>query len=303
MTAPSLAPSARPARSTLARGVLLVALAAVIWSLGGTISRFIAVEDNWTIVFWRATFAMLYLAGFLLLREGVTKTRRQFNTMGWPGLVVALCFAVASIAFVVALSQTTVANILFIQASVPLIAALLGWFVFRERVGAATWLAIAAVVLGIGVMVSGSLTGAVSPVGDALALLIAISFSIAIVITRRYDHVAMIPATCLGMAIAATIAAIFAQTFIVSAADFAALFAFGALSLGLGLSVFAIGARLAPATVVAVVSTIEPVVGPIWVWLVHGETPGWRALIGGAIILAAILANIAIVARSDRQSA
>jgi drug/metabolite transporter (DMT)-like permease len=204
---------------------------------------------------------------------------------------------------VVALSRTTVANILFIQASVPLIAALLGWFVFRERVGAATWLAIAAVVLGIGVMVSGSLTGAVSPVGDALALLIAISFSIAIVITRRYDHVAMIPATCLGMAIAATIAAIFAQTFIVSAADFAALFAFGALSLGLGLSVFAIGARLAPATVVAVVSTIEPVVGPIWVWLVHGETPGWRALIGGAIILAAILANIAIVARSDRQSA
>ena len=123
--------------------------------------------------------------------------------MGLPGVAgCSLCFAIASTSFVIALAYTTVANILLMQAGVPLIAALIAWVVFRETVAPSTWAAIAAVICGVAIMVSESFNGQVSPIGDGLALLIAFMFATATVITRRYAHVRMTPATCLGTIIA-----------------------------------------------------------------------------------------------------
>ena len=135
-----------------------------------------------------------------------------------------------------------------------------------------TWIAIAAVICGVAIMVSESLTGSVSPIGDGLALLIAVVFSTATVITRRYSHVRMTPATCLGTLFAALFAATQAGGLAVSHLDMAVLFAFGALNLGLGLAFFATGARLIPAAFAALLGTFETILGPIWVWLIHGET-------------------------------
>jgi drug/metabolite transporter (DMT)-like permease len=98
-------------------GVLLVAGSALLWSLGGTIGRYIEVQDSWTIVFWRSYFALLFLLIFLVLRDGQAATVRSFREMGRPGLIVGACFAAASMSFIVALAYTTVANILLIQAS------------------------------------------------------------------------------------------------------------------------------------------------------------------------------------------
>ncbi|HVK91602.1 MAG TPA: DMT family transporter, partial [Mycoplana sp.] len=179
-------------------GAALVLGAAIAWSFGGTLARMLEIEAGWTVVFWRSLFAALFLLGFMLLRDGPRGTRKLFSQMGWPGLAVGVCFATASTSFVLALAHTTVANILLIQAAVPLIAALLGWLVFRERVARHAWLAIAVVVAGVAIMVSGSLTGNVSPVGDALALLIAFVFSTATIITRRFSHVRMTPAVFTG---------------------------------------------------------------------------------------------------------
>jgi drug/metabolite transporter (DMT)-like permease len=216
-----------------------------------------------------------------------------FRNMGVPGLAVALCFATASTSFVVALAHTTVANILLMQAGVPLLAALIGWTVFRERVAPATWIAIAAVIAGVAVMVSDSLTGRVSPVGDALALLIAVAFATATVITRRYAEVRMTPACCLGTVISMTVAGAMAGGLAVTASDMGLLFLFGAVTLGLGMALFVTGARLLPSSIAALVGTSEPVLGPLWVWLVHGETPSARTLIGGAVVLAALIAHLA----------
>jgi drug/metabolite transporter (DMT)-like permease len=214
--------------------------------------------------------------------------------MGAPGIVVALCFATASTAFIVALGYTTVANILLMQAGAPLIAALLGWLAFREPVSRATWLAIAAVIFGIVVMVSDSLDGGISPVGDGLALMIAVALAVATVLTRRYADVRMTPAVCLGTIMAGVLAATQTANFAVTGADMGFLFAFGAVNLGLGLALFASGARLIPAALAALLGTFEPILGPIWVWLVHGEEPSERTLIGGAIVFAAVLAHIAL---------
>lgn len=275
-----------------AQGLLLVAGSAVVWSFGGAIARAIGVEDDWTVVFWRAVWAAAFLAGFLVLRDGPRGALRLLAGIRLPGLGVGLCFATASTSFVLALAHTTVANILLMQAGVPLIAALIGWVLFRERVAGPTWAAIAAVIAGVGVMVSDSLGGAVSPVGDGLALMIAVSLASATVITRRHSGVRMVPAVLLGALVSAAIAGSLAGGFAVGARDMGLLGVFGALNLGLGLALFVTGARLAPATLTALVGTLEPVLGPFWVWLFHGELPSARTLAGGAIILGALLAHL-----------
>jgi len=290
-------PSFTPARADRLRGIVLVTASAVVWSFGGAIQRFLGIDDPWAIVFWRSGFASLFLLGFMLWRDGPADTRKAFAAMGWPGLAVALCFTIASTFFVVALSFTTVANVMLMNSGVPLIAALLAWLVFRDRVDGPTWIAIAVVFVGVAIMVSGSFSGSISPVGDLLALGIAFSFATATVITRHFAHVRMTPAVALGTAIGAAIAFTLAGPLTVGPVDLGLLVAFGALNLGGGLALFATGARLIPAALAALLGTLETVLGPVWVWLIHNETPSARTAVGGSLVFLALLAHIALQAR------
>jgi len=276
------------------RGIFLVAGSAIVWSFGGTISRFLEVTDSWTVVFWRSLFGALFLTCFMLWRDGPRGMLSLFRNMGLAGIGVALCFAVASSSFVIALAYTTVANILLMQAGVPLIAALITWLIFHEKISAATWAAISAVIAGVAIMVSESFSRKVSPIGDGLALLIAVLFAIATVITRRHANIRMAPAVCLGTTIACFVSGTHVTTYLVSPTDFAWLIAFGAINLGLGLAMFVTGARLVPAAVAALVGTLEPVLGPIWVWLVHHEVPSGRTLVGGAVVLTALVVHLVL---------
>lgn len=177
------------------------------------------------------------------------------------------------------------------------------WLVFGERVGLGTWVAIGAVMSGIGVMVSDSIDGSVSPAGDGLALLIALSFALATVLTRRNAHVRMLPAACLATLVTLLVGLLLAGSLKVSAADGAWLFVFGALNLALGMICFVTGVRLLPAAVAALIGTAEPVLGPVWVWLVHGEAPAGRTLVGGTIVIVALMAHLALQMRQPRQPA
>jgi drug/metabolite transporter (DMT)-like permease len=289
-SAPTIAPLS--SATDFRRGVLLVAGAAIAWSFGGTIARFIAAPDAWAVVFWRSLFASSFLLLFMLWRDGPRATQQMFRAMGWPGLGVACCFGIASSCFVVALQYTTVANILLIQAAAPLFAALLAWIVFREGVSLATWAAIAAVIVGVAIMVSASFSGEVSLLGDGLALVITVMFSAAIVITRHHPEVRMMPAVCLGTAMACAAAFFLSGPLAVSMPDVFWLILFGAVNLGAGLAMFVTGARLVPAALAALVSTLEPVLGPVWVWLFHGEVPAARTLLGGAIVFVALFIHI-----------
>ncbi len=275
------------------RGALLVFGSAAVWSFGGAIARYLSVTDSWTAIFWRSVCAALFLLGFMLWREGRAGTLQLFRSMGWAGVAVGVCFATASTCFVVALGYTTVANILLMQAGAPLFAALAGAVLFRERIGLATWLAIAAVIAGVGIMVSNSVAGRVSPVGDGLALLMSVAVAGATVLTRRHAQVGMMPAVFLGTVIAAAVGGTMAGQLQVSPADAALLFVFGALNLGLGMALFVTGVRLLPAALAALIGTVEPVLGPVWVWLVHGEVPGNRTLVGGGVVILALVLHLA----------
>lgn len=282
-------------RDRRGHGLMLVALAAVIWSTGGLIVRLIDTADTWTIVFWRALFATLFLAAYVVWREG-KQAPGLFAAMGRPGLVVAGCFALASTCLVVALSLTTVAHTLVIMSTAPFLAALLARPVLGERVRGRTWAAMAAALCGIAVMASDR-GGNASLVGDLVAGLIAIALAIATVTIRRHREVRMTPATCLGAATAALVALPLASPLVVDGHDMALLVVFGAFQFGAGLAIFVTGARLAPAAEVSLVAVLEPILGPLWVWALIGEDPGARALAGGAIVLAALVLHTLLDAR------
>ena len=131
-----------------------------------------------------------------------------------------------------------------------------------------------------------------------LALLITFVFAIATVVTRRHANVRMTPAVITATTLAAIVASTQASSFAVSGQDMAWLFAFGALNLGLGMALFVTGARLIPSALAALLGTLETVLGPVWVWAVHGEKASLMTVIGGSIVVAALVAHLVVSNRA-----
>ena len=291
-TVKRMASSSGTSSLSASTGAVLVIGAALVWSTGGLLARLSAVSDPWVIVFWRTGTASLFLLGLMLWQEGIRGTVRLIDQMGWPGLALGACFALASTAFVVALQYTTVANVLLMQAGVPLLAAAMAFVLFREPIRFVTWIAICCVIAGVGIMVSDSFTGQVSPIGDGLSLLIAFSFATATVITRRYSHVRMTPAVFFGAAMGWLASVVVMHDSIPELAlplDKLAILTLFGLSLGLGMLMFSIGAKRIPSSYAALLGTAETVAGPLWVWIFLNETPTPRTLVGGCFILVSII--------------
>jgi drug/metabolite transporter (DMT)-like permease len=267
--------------------VLLVAGAAICWSSGGLIARLVA-TDPWTTTMWRCTFATLFLAGFVgvVRRQGILA---QWRAIGWPGVAVAACLASASTCFILSLSRTSVANTLILMSVGPWVAGLLGWLVLGERVKLGTWLTMSMAFAGVAVMVSGS-RGAGRLSGDLLAIVMASIFAMSTVLMRRHPEIQMTPAAGLGALMAALAAAPFASPFAASPRDLLLLAVFGAIQFGGGFVLFTAGARLLPVAETSLIGMLEMVLGPLWVWLVLGETIGARSIVGGLIIVSALVA-------------
>jgi drug/metabolite transporter (DMT)-like permease len=266
------------------RGRLYVALAAVAWSTAGLLQRKLTV-DVATQLAGRALFAVVGLLVFVAFAERGHLVR-AFRAIGRAGLAVTVLMAVSSGTFIAALNYTSVANVLFLQALAPVLAAVLGTFV-GEPVARRTWLAMAIAVAGVGLMVGGpSHPGAA---GVTLSLLMAVSFAGTIVITRHQREVSMAPATCLSQVLVFVAAAPFADPGSVDGSDLALLIGLGVGQIGLGLIFLTIGARLIPAAEVALITLLEIVLGPLWVWLALSEQPSATTLAGGAVVLAAVV--------------
>ena len=295
---PAALPSAgHPAQSGRnLRGALLVSAAALLWSTGGLIVRSLELADAWTTVFWRGIAAGAFLVAFIIVRERGNAVR-AFIRIGWPGIVVAVSYATASIAVVMAFRLTSVADTLVIMSSAPLLAAVLAWLVLGERVGMASGFAMLACVVGIGLMVSDSYASG-SVVGDMVAVLIALGQAVAGVTLRRHRSVQMAPAMCMATLLTSLVAAPLATPSAVTAGDMTLLAFFGAGQLGLGFALFSFGAPLIPVAEAALLGVIEPIFGPFWVWAVLGEVPSRGAIIGGVIVLSALAVHIRASARS-----
>jgi drug/metabolite transporter (DMT)-like permease len=271
---------------------VFVALAAIAWSTAGILQRELSVDVP-TQLAGRAFFAVVGLLAYIAVAERGALAG-AFRAVGRAGLAIAGLMATSSGSFIIALNHSSVANILFMQALAPVLAAVLGMAV-GETVVRRTWIAMAIAIAGVAVMVGGP--SRPSGLGLGLSLLMTTSFAATLVITRHKRDVSMAPATCLSQVIVLLIAAPLARPGSASGRDGALMVALGVGQIGLGLVFLTIGGRLIPAAEVALITLLEVVLGPLWVWIFLSEQPGVATLVGGAIVLGAV----AIQAGADSE--
>jgi drug/metabolite transporter (DMT)-like permease len=265
--------------STQRQGRLFVALAAVAWSTAGILQRELTL-DLPTQLAGRAVFAVLGIGLYVALVE-----RGGFRAIGRGGLLVALLLSISSGSFIASLNHASVANVLFMQALAPVLAAVLG-LLLGEPVSKRTWLAMAVAIGGVALMVGGP--GHPSALGLGLSFVMTLSFAATLVITRHLREVSMAPATCLSQLIVLVCAAPFAHASQIGSQDLVLLVSLGIGQIGLGFVLLTIGARLIPAAEVALIALLEAVLGPIWVWAFLGENVSAATFVGGAVVLAAV---------------
>lgn len=268
-------------------GIAMVVLAGVFWSLQGPTVRMIETASGPQIIFWRSIGQLAVMLGVVaIVNRG--RVLSAFRLAGYRAVAGALCHAAAGTCFVLAVLHTTVANVVFVMASAPLIAAAGAWLLLRERVETRTLGAMAAAVLGIAVMMSeGLATGNLA--GTLLALATTFGFAGIAVVARWGGGLDMLPAVCLGAALTIVTGWTMAGGDVaVTVPDRLYAFVSGGLLTAAGATLFLYGAKFVPAGVLVFLTLTEVVLAPIWVWAAFGEVPSPYTLAGGAIVLTAI---------------
>jgi drug/metabolite transporter (DMT)-like permease len=298
-------PDSRGARdSRYPLGVVMVLTAGFCLSLGGVLLRSLETSDGWLVMFYRSiafTLTLLIFVGFR--HKG--RVAASFLAIGRPGLLVALVTGAGAISYIFSLLVTSVANTMIILSLTPLCTALLARAVIGERVRAATWAAIAGALAGVALMFAQGFTEA-RVMGSLFAFGAALGLAVMIVIIRRAKSVDMLPATCLGGVVSALAAVVMivstAGSFAVSAHDLGLMILLGSVQIGGGFALLTLGARLVPAAQVSLFALIEILLAPLWVWLVVDEVPAAATLIGGAVVLCAVVGQ-ALVGLSEERRA
>ena len=288
----SQADAAAASDRSVAIGIALVLSSAVAWSTAGFFARMVPV-DIWIVVFWRGIFGGLSIAVLAMIE------RRRFGfdfkrAFSLGGVALILISATGKIAFLYALQNTTVANVTVLYATLPFMTAILAWLWFREKAERRTL--IGSLVAGVGVLitVAGSTgLGGGHILGDLAALFMTLTMALMTVIMRRHRDVPMLEAAALSGFVAATIAFPMAAPFSIATTDILWLALFGLVTQGGGLGIYTMGARRLPSAQAALLSASEVPMSPLWVWIFFSEVPAQETFIGGGLVLAAILWNIA----------
>jgi drug/metabolite transporter (DMT)-like permease len=269
---------------------LLIVAAAIAWSTAPFFTRLLS-HDSWTILFWRGVFASIFITSVLALTEG-RKGLRNLVAMRPHGWLVAGLSAFGMMTFIPSLQLTSVANVAVIVAVQPFAAAAIAWIWLREKVALRTLLASLLAFVGIVITVSGaSGVGDYRGIGLAVAMMLAISLMT--VVIRRHRETSMLAAVALSNVLGSLASLPFAYgNVLVAQADLVTLALFGFCQVGMGLTLFTLGSRLMPSGQASLIATLETPLMPFWVWLAFQEVPSARALIGGALVMGAVIADI-----------
>ncbi|MEM7599669.1 MAG: DMT family transporter [Pseudomonadota bacterium] len=274
-------------------GLFYVFMAGVLWSTIGLCVRLMEEAVVWQILLYRSASLSVFLYIVIRLRTGQSPFA-QLRRTGWPAVIAGLSLVAAYAGGIFAIQSTSVANAMLLFASAPFMAAVLGWIVLREPVRWATWGAIAVAILGVGVMVAGE-KGTGAMLGNLAALGSAFGFAVFTVALRWGRSTEMLPSVFLsgvfGVVIMGAICLISGLPLVLSLNDGGIAVGMGVFQVGAGLILYTLGSRSLPAAELTLLSLAEVVLGPLWVWLILGETTGANTLIGGLILLGAIVGN------------
>lgn len=283
-------------------------IAPALWSTAGVVTRHLSPElqagGRFEITFWRSLFAAIFVGAYLVLiqRDFTGSLRRA----GLAGLVSGCMWATMFVTFMLALTLTSTANTLIVLAIGPLVTALLARAVLHAPISLRTWVAIVVAMIGISAMFAGSLRieSSASVLGMVIALGAPFASAVNVVILKkRGQSVDLVPAVFLGGAISALAVLPFALPSMAEPRDIALLALLGFFQLGLPCTLLVIAARHLSATEVALLALLEVVLGPLLAWFGAGEVVTKYALIGGALVIGALVLNEWVAQRPSKQAA
>ena len=268
-------------------GYILLLFGGFCLSWGGFIIRSFEEASIWQILFLRSFFFLLALIAFLL----VTYKKNTFYIIkesGLPGLVGGFVLSFSFVAFVVAMSNTTVANVVFIISTQTMFLAIFGYFYLKEKVSLIGLISILLAMSGIIIMVGDSISGG-SLFGNIVALAIPINFAILVMIIRKNTKVDMVPAIFYSGIFSLIYGFFLAESFEFTKHDLWMGFLLGVPQLAVSFICITIGSRTVESATVGILMLMETLCAPLWVWLFLNEIPPISVFIGGAVIISAII--------------
>ena len=281
-------------------GPLLVFFGACSLSFGGLIVKSFEGATLWQILFWRSLFFIMVVFIFLLISYK-KKIFRAFYNSGIPGIFGGIILSSGFCGYVFAMYNTTVANTNFIIQTQTIFLAIFGYFFLKEKISKITLISIFLAISGIILMVGSDLEpGQMS--GNLAAFIMPVSFAILILIIRKYPNVDMVPLQLYAGITAMIIGYIIAGKINISAHDIFLGFLAGFFQLGFGFILITIGARSTPSAMVGIIMLTEAVLGPFWAWLFINENSSFMVLIGGTIVIIAVLLQFYTSIKSENQT-
>ena len=268
-------------------GPFLVFLGACTLSFGGLIVKSFEGANLWQIFFWRSVFFLIVIIFFLI----VNYKKNFFNSIykiGIPGFFGGIVLSCGYAGYVFAMYNTTVANANFIIQTQTIFLAIFGYIFLKEKISVLTITSIILAFGGIFLMLGGSLTSG-QMIGNIAAFIMPISFAVLILTVRKYPSVDMIPLQLIAGIGAIILGYLFSSKILVSSHDLFLGFIAGFFQVGLGFVFITIGAKTTPSALVGIIMLTEAILGPFWAWLFINETPPLVVLVGGAIVLFAVI--------------
>jgi len=272
------------------KGIVLVVAAAIAFSTAPFFTRLLPF-DSWTILFWRGLFGGALIATILVLLQGRSGLQ-DFTRMEKSGWLVASLSTLGMVCFIPALQLTSTSNVAIIIATGPFVTAALAWIWLREVPRLRTTLASIVALCGIAIIVGGARVGS-DILGLALACIMTVAIAAMTVIVRQHRNTSMVAAAALSNILGCVVSIPFAQGIAaVTGFDLFIFALFGFFQVALGLTLYILGSRLLPSGQAALIATLETPLMPFWVWFAFQEMPSSRALVGGALVMGAVIADI-----------
>jgi len=281
-------------------GPFLIFLGACSLSFGGLIVKSFEGATLWQILFWRTVFFLIVISLYLALTYK-KQVFRSFYNLGFPGFFGGFILSLGFSGYVFAMYNTTVANANFIIQTQTIFLAIFGYFFLKEKISVITLTSIILAISGILLMVGSSLSpGQMS--GNIAAFIMPISFATLILVVRKYPTVDMVPAQFVAGVFALLIGYLMSEKIMISPNDIFLGFLAGFLQLGLGFIFITIGAQRTPSAMVGIIMLTEAVLGPLWAWMFINEQPPFIVIIGGSIVIFAVLLQFYNLYTSEKKA-
>ena len=270
-------------------GYIILLFGAFCLSWGGFIVRSFEEASVWQILLIRSVFFVIALT-FFLISTYKKDTLKIFKDAGYPALVAGLVLSLSFVAYVYAMTITTVANVVFIISTQTMFLAITGYIFLKEKISLISFISIVLAMSGITIMIGDSILSG-SLLGNIIALAIPINFSILVIIIRKNKNLDMVPAIFYSGIFSLIYGLILSESYTFSYHDIKMGFLLGVPQLAFGFICITIGSRSTASTTVGLLMLTETLFAPVWVWLFLNEIPPISVLIGGAIIIGAIILN------------